>query len=885
MLVLRRALGPVEASRVRRTYDGYLIEVVAGELDLHEFEQLCRRGADDLGAGRWQQAVEALTEALARWRGDPLADALPATREAANVGRIDEARLQAVEQMTRARLELGQYDRIIGEIEPLLREHPWREAMHGHLMHALHGAGRQAEALGVYQRLRSGLVAELGVEPSAGLADLHQRILAGDPALLRTATAAAAVQGSGREADSNHSVVIPRQLPPRISHFTGRTDPLAVLEEYLAAACAGDQPLIAVVGPAGVGKTALAVHWAHGIAERYPDGCLYVNLHGFDPSQQPMTPEQAIRGFLQALGLPQNELPASFADQIGRFRSLAAERRLLIVLDNARDAEQVRLLLPGNPACLTVVTSRDRLTGLVAVDGARPLRLAALPAEEAFDLLARRLGTRQATENPAAVRELAELCVRLPLALNIATARIATAPHLPIELFVRQLREAGGPLTALDAGDPAASVRTVFSWSYRQLSGSAARLFRLLGVHPGPDFGLSVCCALTARPRTATLATLEELTSLHLLDQHTAERYALHDLLRAFAGELGLAVDGREASRDAELLTCDHYLHSAFAAERLLQPARPAIELAPPRTGSAPLGFADLTEAMRWYDAEYPVLLAAAQRAAAGSAQTATDTNTGALDAHAWQLPWSMVTYLDRAGLWHDLAETLTGSLAALRRIGDIPNLIATHICLGQVLGHRLREEEAGEAHFHAAIDLTRGTDEADTEAKVLSNLMTLRARQARWTDAADFGLRALKILRDNGESTTLLPSILNKVAWNHVHLGQHEEALEYAAEALTRFRETGFRIGQADALDTLGLAHHRLGQTAAALADYQEAEAIFIEVGERFLLAETLMRLGDVHLDYHAKAAAHEVWTRSLAILTELGHPSAEQVATRLRS
>jgi hypothetical protein len=282
--------------------------------------------------------------------------------------------------------------------------------MHGQLMHALHGAGRQAEALNVYRRLRTGLVTELGVEPSAGLADLHRRILAGDPALLRTFTPAAATPGSGHAGRAGHAdrtgqgsgagpahgagrrspqnpdshpagAAIPRQLPAKISHFTGRTAALAVLEEFLAAAGAGDQPLIALVGTAGVGKTALAVHWAHRIAGRYPDGCLYVNLRGFDPPQEPVTPEQAIRGFLQALGLPHNELPALFADQVGRYRSLAADRRLLVVLDNARDAEQVRELLPGNPACLTLVTSRDRLTGLVAVDGARPLRLDALPAD------------------------------------------------------------------------------------------------------------------------------------------------------------------------------------------------------------------------------------------------------------------------------------------------------------------------------------------------------------------------------------------------------------------------------------------------------------------------------------------------------------------------
>ena len=646
-----------------------------------------------------------------------------------------------------------------------------------------------------------------------------------------------------------------------------------MLEEFLAAAGEGDQPLIALVGTAGVGKTALAVHWAHRIADRYPDGCLYVNLRGFDPSQEPVTPEQAIRGFLQALGLPQQELPALFADQVGRYRSLAAERRLLIVLDNARDAEQVRELLPGNPACLTLVTSRDRLTGLVAVDGARPLRLDTLPADEAFDLLARRLGGRHAAEEPDAIREIAELCVRLPLALNIAAARIATNPHLPIELFLQELRDAGATLRTLDAGDRAASVRTVFSWSYRQLGGPAARLFRLLGVHPGPDLGLSVCSALTARPRAATLATLEELTGLHLLDQHAPGRYVQHDLLRVFAGELGQAVDGPDASRDAELLTLDHYLHSAFAAERLLQPARPPIALAPPHAGSAPLGFAGLTEAMRWYDAEYPVLLAAARRAGAVP------------DPHAWQLPWSMVTYLDRAGLWHDLTETLNGSLAALRRIGDVPNLLAAHICLGQVLGHRLNEAEAAETHFQAALDLDRETEDATTEVRVLSNLITLRGKQGRWAETVDFGLRALKLLRDRGETTALLPTVLNKVGWSRVQLGQYEEALACSTEALELFRETGFRIGQADALDTLGLAHHRLGDAVGAVACYEAAEAIFIEVGERFLLAETLMRLGDVHLTDHAEAAAREVWTRSLAILSDIGHPRAEQVDERLRS
>jgi DNA-binding SARP family transcriptional activator len=413
---LRRALGPVLAARIVTRAPGYACQAGADEVDLLLFEMLCRQGGEAVRAMAWPRAAELLGEALALWRGAPLADAGSRVLMDAHVPRLQQLRLQALEWRIEADLHLGRHDQVVPELAALASEHPLREHIHSQLMLALYRSGRRGEALAAYQDARRVLVTELGVEPAAALRVVHQQILAADPALAPPQPddvgiaaagdggAARARSNSGLEggegaADSTASVAgfarggvaVPRQLPAPVAHFTGRAGALQALTT-MAGQATGTGGAVVIGGAAGIGKTALAVQWGQQHADLFPDGQLYVNLRGFDPAGDPVQPGTAIRGFLQALGMAAGEIPADLAAQAGLYRSLVAGRRMLIVLDNASNDEQVRPLLPGSAGCLVLVTSRVQLTGLVAVNGARPLMLDLLTPVEARDLLARRLG-------------------------------------------------------------------------------------------------------------------------------------------------------------------------------------------------------------------------------------------------------------------------------------------------------------------------------------------------------------------------------------------------------------------------------------------------------------------------------------------------------------
>jgi len=348
-----------------------------------------------------------------------------------------------------------------------------------------------------------------------------------------------------------------------VASFVGRSGHLRALDALLQDQGAAPTAVVisAIAGMAGVGKTALAVHWAHRVAGRFPDGQLYVNLRGFDPGGAGLDPGQALHGFLEAFGVPPARIPEDLAAQSGLFRSLLAGKRMLVLLDNARSAEQVRPLLPGSPGCLAIVTSRDKLAGLVATEGARPLALDLLTAADARDLLARRLGADRVAAEPAAIACIIAACARLPLALTIAAARAATSPTFPLAAIAAELREAASALDPFDAGESATDVRTVFSWSYRALSAPAARMFRLLGLHPGPDVAVTAAASLAAVPPGQARALLAELTRAHLLAEHAPGRYAFHDLLRAYASELASAQECPADRASAVHRLLDHYLH------------------------------------------------------------------------------------------------------------------------------------------------------------------------------------------------------------------------------------------------------------------------------------------------------------------------------------
>jgi DNA-binding SARP family transcriptional activator len=523
---------PRDVVELARRGSGYMLRADPLSIDAHRFRALVEQARatplDD-------RKVTLLEEALRLWCGPALDGSAPAeTRELLCHG-LDEARLTAIEDRLDARLRLGHHQELVDELSGLVDANPTRERLVGQLMLALYRGGRAGDALAIYRRVRERLGTELGLDPGPALQRLEGLILRDDPSIAAPPPTIAA-----RHADAT----VPAQLPPAVAGFTGRDDALAWLDGLATA----EAPIVATIaGTAGVGKTTLAVHWAHQVADRFPDGQLYVNLRGFDPGGQTMDPATAVRRFLDAFEIPPARVPADPDAQAALYRSLIADKRMLLVLDNARDTAQVRPLLPAAPGCLVMVTSRNQLTGLIAAANAHPITLDLLTVDEARRLLARRIGPDRVAADPDAVEQIITACARLPLALAI----VATHPHLPLHTLAHELHNSGERLDTLSTDDPHTDVRAVFSWSYSALTPPAARLFRLLGLHPGPDTSTAAAASLAALPPPQVRPLLTELTRTNLLAEPAPGRYTVHNLLRAYATDLAHRVDPDQQRRAA----------------------------------------------------------------------------------------------------------------------------------------------------------------------------------------------------------------------------------------------------------------------------------------------------------------------------------------------
>jgi DNA-binding SARP family transcriptional activator/tetratricopeptide (TPR) repeat protein len=878
---LRHVLGAKTAIRARPP--GYVLDLGAEATDIQVAERLVRQGTQ---AAAPADRARHLQAALALWRGRPLADVagLPWLDEQA--ARLDQFWLHAQRALVETRLALGEHVALVPDLERLVQDHPFDEQIHGQLMLALYRTGRQADALAAYQRLRRSLGNDLGIDPSQPLRDLEAAILRQEPSLDRPAPAPPAppTPEPAGAAEPTEPVVaapasqppVPMQLPLALPAFAGRSDELARLDAMVpaetGAGAAGTATVIisAVSGTAGVGKTTLAVHWAHRIAGRFPDGQLYVNLRGFDPSGSALDPAEAVRGFLGALRVPMERIPTSLDAQTALYRSLLAGKRVLVLLDNARDAEQVRPLLPGSAGCLVLVTSRNQLTSLVAGEGARPLSLDLLTNAEARQLLVRRLGSARVNAEPFAVSELIARSAGLPLALAIVAARAASRPEFALTMLARELRQAEN-LDAFDGGDAAADVRSVLSWSYQTLSVDAARLFRLLGLHPGPDASAAAAASIAGLPVVATRRLLTELIRAQLLTEPVPGRYSCHDLLRAYAAEQARQVDSDEARRDAVHRMLDHYLHTADAAAALRYPHRDPIVLSPPQPAVVVEELADRAEALAWFTAEQPVLLAAVELAAAGG-----------FDRHTWQLSRSLANFLDGQGHWHDLAASQEAALAATVRLADRPAQARIHRLLARVavrLGSRVDAQE----HLQRALDLYQELGDHLGQAHAQYGLTRLWEDQGRHAEALAHAQHALELYQAAGHRVGQAQA-LNAVGWCQAQLGDYVQALAHCTQALLLQQEIGDRASQADTHDSIGYAHHHLGDHAAAIECYQRALALHRQLGDRYREAEALTHLGDAHDAAGEAEPAHDAWRSALTILEALEHPGAADLRARLQ-
>jgi tetratricopeptide (TPR) repeat protein len=665
---------------------------------------------------------------------------------------------------------------------------------------------------------------------------------------------------------------VPAQLPTDVRGFTGRAGPLRVLDGLLAARRpAGPVVISAVSGMAGVGKTALAVHWAHRVADRFPDGQLYLDLRGFGPGPA-LGPAEALRRLLATLAVPARRIPADPDAQAALYRSVLAGRRMLVLLDNARDEAQVRPLLPGSSGCLAVITSRNQLAGLVTAEGAYPVELDPLSPAEARDLLAARLGPGPVNAEPGAVAEIVAGCGRLPLALAVVAARAAWRPDLGLGHLADQLRASRDPLDLLGtAGDPHADVLAVFSWSYRALPRPAARLLRQLGLHPGPDLDAAAAASLAAVAVSRAGALLDTLVRANLVIEHRPGRYAMHDLLHAYAARLATAECTPDQLHAATGRLLDHYLHTAHRAAMLLEPPPDPITPAPPRPGVTPVPLTG-EQARTWFAAEHRVLLAMVEYAAASG-----------FDTHAWQLTHALRNFLHRSGHWLDQIAVGRTAVAAADRLADPAARIRAHRLLGDAYLRTARFDQAS-PHLLLALDLATRAGDPVAQAHLHLRLNFLHDATGDHADAGVHARRALRLYRVAGHLLGEADA-LNMLGWNHIMTGEHEQALACCRPALALHRRLGNLAGEAGTWDSLGLAHHHLGQHDDALACLQRACDLFHELGDRYHEADTLAHLADARRAAGQAEAARSALTRSLAILTDLDHPDAAQIRARLGS
>ena len=690
--------------------------------------------------------------------------------------------------------------------------------------------------------------------------------------------------GLGREpanpADRPESAPVPRQLPASRRGFTARRSELSELTRLLGqrdAAPAG--ALVAVVeGTAGVGKTALAVHWAHQAADRFPDGQLFADLGGCAADGKAAEPAEVLRRFLAALGVPPDNCPAQLDELVAVYRSMLADRRLLVVLDNAHDSEQVRALLPGGRDCVTLVTSRSRLLDLVAIEGARPVSLDLLAPADARLLLAVVLGGERLAAEPEAVTELIEVCARLPLALCVAAARIASRPRAAIAQFVGELGRVHSRLDLLTLAGGAGDVRAVLSWSCQHLSADAARSLRLLGHGIGPQISLHGAASLTGLRTAATRRVLDELADANLLAEVAPGRFALHDLLRIFAREQCEAAErsGQEpgGSRAAVHRLLDHYLYSALAVARLCCPGQQRAPAHGGAQGPAPgviiEDFADRRQAMRWCAAEHQELLAA----------VATALEQG-FETHAGQLPFALAYYLDARGHWSDMLATQQTALTVACRGGDLAAQARAHRALGQAHAC-LGSADEGERHLNAALVLQRTLGDPLGEADLRMTLGWLLDHRGEHAAALECGRRAHELFTDAG-LTREQAHALSLIGWAHARLGDHDQALDYSHRALALYRPLGDEASQASVHYILGYLDRRHGRFEQAVARYRTALELIDGGFDPLNQAEMLCALGDAHDQAGDGQQALQAWQQALAVFEELRHPQAQPLRAKI--
>ncbi|WSU86866.1 tetratricopeptide repeat protein (plasmid) [Streptomyces globisporus] len=778
-----------------------------------------------------------------------------------------------------AEVDAGQYREVLPELLEIVGQNPFHEELRGTLMLALYRADQQAAALSSYAQVRKLLANELGVNPGLHLQSLYLRILNADPKLLleRDAQHYQLTTLSGDNSQSNESPAEARgvsssaQLPRPLSSFVGRHNQLVKARSYVKAEHANSVIVMAIAGAAGVGKSAFAIRLAHELAPMYPDGQFHLNLRGFEPSGQPLEAAQALRTLIDSLGIDSSQLPLSLDPLSAHYRGHLAGRKVLLLLDNARDAAQVISLLPGNPGSLVIVTSRNQLTSLVTHHEAKVITLDTLSAEEADELLWRRLGEDRMAAEPEARRRIAERCAYLPLALAIISARAASHPEFPLSTLAEELSEIGGRVEqlSLETDQTASNLRAVFSLSLEGLSSAAQELFRMLAHHPGPEASTESLASLAGQPVDTVRRLLNELTQSHLLTESMPGRYAFHDLLRAYAMELAESRVGNQNVPRMRIL--DHYLQSSCNASRALDPHVSALTLSPPMLGVSPQTFSGQRAALAWFGSEHQILLRCIDQALA-------DRH----DQQAWQIAVSAIHYLDRRGHHEDLRATHEKARQAAQRLGDtaaealaLRGLAKSHAMLGDWGTARSFAEQT--------VELLSNHPDAAVRAESHRQLAWVAHEQSDSATALKHTQKALD-LHLQGDNASLIAKSLNSLAYCKISLFQYSIAISHCQEALRLLHGLHDQSGEADVLDTLGLALQHAGKNQDAVDIYESSVDLATRAGSAVWgIADTLLRLGQSYNLLGRVDESRRAWVRALEMLESITHSNAERLRCHL--
>ncbi|MEU8638426.1 BTAD domain-containing putative transcriptional regulator [Amycolatopsis sp. NPDC048633] len=859
VLRLRRALGDQVA--IRTESGGYLIELDDDLLDLSRFRGLATRGKAAMDRGESRRAAAHFAEALGQWRGAALLNVESDALHRDEVGQLAEERLRVREEWADALLDVGEYGTVVPELTRLTRENPLRERLHEQLMVALYRSGRQAEALDVHRRISGVLAEELGLDPGPSLQRTRQAILTG------AADDDAAAGGRLARYRLGAEPQVPHQLPADLRVFSGRECDLKALHALLPEAIdAGTStPIASVEGMGGIGKTTLAVHFAHEIADRFPGGQVYLNLRGYGPGE-PVEPSAALEAMLTALGVPCEAIPGDLDGRAASWRTHSAGRRLLVLLDNANRTEQVRPLLPG-PGCLVVITSRWQLRALVATHGARRIALEELGEEDAVELLASAIGLDRVARDPGATERFVRYCGGLPLAIRILAVRAAQFPDLALDEFVDSLET--DLLGSFDLADgEGTNIRSVLSYSYQALEPPAARLLRLLGLTTGADFTAPAAAAVAGLDVAATRPMLETLAAAHLLAQPRPGRYQFHDLIRAYAGEVASQVDSA-SQRDAALdRLLGWYLASALNASRRMRPER-YYRLLDHDDFVGGLAFASYHDALDWFGEEAGNLIAAVHLA------------RHRRDDVCWKLAWLLQSYFVTRSRLDEWRSVFAVALEAAQASGHRPGEAGILSGLGVVNGVA-RQYDESRRFLEQVLAIQRELGAREGEARAQYNLAMAAHNLDDYAWAYEHGMQALAIVRELGLGP-FEASVLRALGDICTSMGDHEQALRLADAALAVLGPDGEPVDTRFTQHTRGLALVGLGRVDEGIACIRDSVSMFFERGEQYEAADVLAQLGTIHLRHGDRAVARECWVRSVRLLTELGHPDADDVRAKL--